>query len=266
MAERSYWLDLFTPKTWDEFLKSGSSVSGFRESRWAYVQKVQKGDYLLCYLTGVGRWVGILEVTSGKAFNDTTPIWSVDVFPCRVKVRPIVTLDPETGVPVRDLKDVLSAFKTAKSDSYSLAWTGKFRASPAKWSQADGEAVLHALLSAKKDPVKRPIDPAKLKYTPKGVIASKIGLVTIPDSEPQAEPEKPTAESPKESTAHTEIQYLLLQLGSEMGFEVWGCEERPWQESQRDQVRRYAQNEGGATATIRRRHEQDNRTDRCFVA
>jgi hypothetical protein len=222
MAERSYFLDLFTPQTWDEFTKAGSTISGFREARWSYVQKIQKGDYLLCYLTGVGRWVGILEVTSNKSFRDDKPIWKDDVFPCRVKVKSIVSLDPETAVPVRDMKDVLSAFKTAKSDSYSLAWTGRFRGSPAKWSQSDGEAVLQAVLSAKKNPVKRPIDPAKLKYRPKAAIATKIGLVTVPDSEPTSESEKLIAgDSPKEITAHTEIQSLLLQLGSEMGFEIW---------------------------------------------
>lgn len=52
---RSYWLDLFTWETWQEFLKSGGNVSGFRESRWKTVQRFKPGDYLLCYLTGVSR-------------------------------------------------------------------------------------------------------------------------------------------------------------------------------------------------------------------
>jgi hypothetical protein len=221
MPERGYWLDLFTPQTWDEFVKAGSSVSGFRESRWPYVQKIQKGDYLLCYLTGIGRWVGVLEVTSTKPFKDSTPVWKDDVFPCRVKVKPVVELDPETAVPVRDMKNVLSAFKTAKSDSYSLAWTGKFRGSPARWSQSDGEAVLEAVIEAAKNPIKRPVDPAKLKYRPKPTIATKIGPVTVPESESASDSVSPSTDATKEPTAHTEIQALLLQLGSEMGFDVW---------------------------------------------
>jgi hypothetical protein len=99
MAERGYWLDLFTPQTWEEFINSGGTVSGFRDKRWAYVQKIQKGDYLLCYLTGVGRWVGILEVTSAKAFRDQTPIWKDDIFPCRLKVKVIVA--PHSRLPNR---------------------------------------------------------------------------------------------------------------------------------------------------------------------
>jgi predicted RNA-binding protein len=221
MPERSYWLDLFTPQTWREFQKAGSSVSGFRESRWGSVQKIQKGDYFLCYLTGVSRWVGILEVTSSKPFKDSTPIWKDEDFPCRVKVKPVVELDIETAVPVKDLKEVLSAFKSAKAEPSPLAWTGRFRGSPTKWSQADGEAVVTAVLYAQKNPVKRAVDPNKLKYRPKGVEA-KIGLVTVPDSEAASSTEdSPTPDQPKDPTAHTEVQALLLRLGSEMGFDIW---------------------------------------------
>ena len=88
MAERNYWLDLFTPQTWNEFLKAGSLISGFRESRWNVVQKIEEGDYLLCYLTGISRWVGILEVSSKKPFKDSKPVWNDEVFPCRVNVKP----------------------------------------------------------------------------------------------------------------------------------------------------------------------------------
>ena len=221
MPDRNYWLDLFTPQTWEEFRRAGSSVSGFRESRWTSVQKIQKGDYFLCYLTGVSRWVGILEVTSTKAYKESTPIWKDEDFPCRVKVRPVVELDVETAIPVKNLSNVLSAFKNTKADTMSLAWTGRFRGSPAKWSQSDGEAVVAAVLSAAKNPVHRPVDPNKLKYRPKGFEA-KIGLVTIPESEafwPGSITSTP--ESEKEPTAHTEIQALLLQLGSDMGFDVW---------------------------------------------
>jgi len=28
--KRKYWLDLFTGKTWEEFLRNGADVSGFR--------------------------------------------------------------------------------------------------------------------------------------------------------------------------------------------------------------------------------------------
>ena len=64
MGARNYWLDLFTPVTWQEFLQSGGKVSGFRDSRWSALQKVKPGDYFLCYVTGISRWIGLLEITS----------------------------------------------------------------------------------------------------------------------------------------------------------------------------------------------------------
>ena len=80
---RTYWLDLFTVETWQEFRDHGADVSGFSESRLPTVKRMKPGDYLLCYLTRASRWVGILEVT-GEPFFDETPIWSSQVFPSRV--------------------------------------------------------------------------------------------------------------------------------------------------------------------------------------
>lgn len=140
-------------------------------------------------------------------------------FPCRVKVKVIAKLTPETGIPVKDMKDQLSVFQTdyARQTGGALAWTGHFRGSPTKWKPSDGEAVVKAVLHAAESPTVRPIDPGKLKYRPKA-LKTKIGLVTVPESETT---EQADSEVVKEPAAHTEIQWLLLKLGSDMGFSVW---------------------------------------------
>jgi len=212
VSKRSYWLDLFTGRTWKEFKTAGSEVSGFRESRWGTVQKINKGDYLLCYITGISRFIAILEVVS-SAFKDEAPIWTDEHFPSRVQVKPVVELTIETSVPVHDLRDKLSFFLDLKTPH---AWTGHFRGSPAKWKAADGEAVVDALIRAKENPIKRPIDKRKLAYRPKPLRA-KIGSVTVPETIEETE-EKAI---PNRITEHTEIQWLLLKLGSEMGFDIW---------------------------------------------
>jgi hypothetical protein len=56
LSNRSYWLDLFSGTSWQEFLNAGATVSGFNERRWKTVQRIKSGDYLLCYLTGVSRY------------------------------------------------------------------------------------------------------------------------------------------------------------------------------------------------------------------
>ena len=85
MQTRTYWLDLFTGTTWKEFLDAGARVSGFRQTRWSTVRRIKPSDYLLCYLTGVSRFIGILEVIS-EPYKDESPIWKDELFPCRMEV------------------------------------------------------------------------------------------------------------------------------------------------------------------------------------
>lgn len=211
----NYWLDLFTGVSWEEFRKAGSKITGFRETRWSTLQKIKEGDIFLCYLTGVSRFVGLLQVT-GKPFRDETPIWKDQVFPCRLPVKPLLVLDPECGVPVHDLRDRLSCFINATSQH---AWTGAFRGSPSKWSSSDGKAVCDALRNAQQNPRKLPTDPRKLARKPRAFFGKDKRAVTIPeDDENQPQLKAVASTAP---TEHTEMQALLLRLGADMGFDVW---------------------------------------------
>ena len=88
---RNYWLDLFSWKTWREFLEAGGTVSGFRDGRWKTVEKISVGDYLLCYMTGISRWIGILEVTT-EPYRDETVIWSDAAISCRNLATPVISI------------------------------------------------------------------------------------------------------------------------------------------------------------------------------
>ncbi|WP_220118908.1 EVE domain-containing protein [Caldovatus aquaticus] len=228
--QRSYWLVLFSWTTWQEFLAAGGTTAGFRESRWKTVEQIRPGDYLLCYLTGVSRWIGILEVT-GAPFQSSEPIWKDAVFPARLPVRVVAKLEPATAVPVLAMKDRLSAFHDLKSPH---AWTVRFRQSPAKWPAADGEAVVAAVMEAVRNPTPRPFDSAKLNKTPSVLKMASGETVTVPEDEPEtagaAAPAATGAQdavsvsspagAPDES-AHTEIQWLLAKLACDLGLEVW---------------------------------------------
>ena len=146
---RKYWLDLFTGTTWEEFLEHGAKISGFRASRKRLAERISPGDYLLCYLTGISRFIGILEVKS-KCYEDATPIWRDEQFPIRFDVDILEKLDAKTAVPVLSLKDELELFKGLKSRN---AWTGFFRGSPAEFSANDGEAIVRAIMKASKNPI-----------------------------------------------------------------------------------------------------------------
>src|SRR3954454_19850341 len=105
----NYWLDLFTGTTWEEFREAGANITGFRERMRHTARRVKKGDVLLCYLTGVMRWVGALEVVGPT--SDTSPIWASDAFPVRFAVKPVVMLDPECGIQMKQFEGKLDFYR-----------------------------------------------------------------------------------------------------------------------------------------------------------
>jgi hypothetical protein len=62
---------------WNEFVAAGANVTGFRERRWKTVQKIKPGDILLCYLTGIGRWIGITCGNQSSIFEPSPPAFAV---------------------------------------------------------------------------------------------------------------------------------------------------------------------------------------------
>jgi len=213
-VDRRYWLDLFTGKTWEEFLKNGANVSGFKERRKNIATKIHPGDYLICYLTGLSRFIGVLEVLS-ESFFDETPIWEDQLFPVRFKVRAIHTLDAKTAVPIHDLRDKLSLFKSGKTSRY---WSGFFRGSPVQFDPHDGEVIVEAIKNASVNPIEREYDERKYWRRPK-VYESPMGEVTIPETEEEIDSDETREELGK--ATHEEMQWLLLKVGSDMGLDVW---------------------------------------------
>lgn len=223
----NYWLDLFTGTTWNEFQKSGASISGFSHRMRKTVKKIQPGDILLCYLTGVMRWVGALEVIGQT--DDKTPIWKDAEFPSRLKVKPLLMLPPTNGIPMSELEGKVQFYLT-KADRGKFK--GFIRGSPAIFkAKEDGDLILRLLRDAEKSPVSRPVDAKKLARKPFFNAERKKGkqtiamVVSVPESEEPESLEQPElldkAEAKTATTRHTEIQYQLMTLGAEMGFDIW---------------------------------------------
>jgi hypothetical protein len=228
----TYWLDLFTGTTWEEFQRTGAKISGFRENNWKRAEKIKPGDIFLCYLVGVSRWVGLLEVESPR-FRDNSRIWTEEEFPVRFKVKPIAMLSPKHGVPMSSLEGQLSFFQLVDN---ARKWSGYVRNSPTKYRDEDGIAIAAAVRSAEASPVSRPVDDKKLKRSAnlyKGStklykaslhqgseqVDRVVGVPTdVDDSDSVA---VLTQEVDEKTPTHTEIQWRLLDLGSQIGLKVW---------------------------------------------
>ncbi len=217
----NYWLDPFSRETWELFQASGARVTGFRETHWQRARSIEPGDMLLCYLLRVKRWVGLLEVTKAS-FRCNSSDFPGERLPVRLGVKPLVALKPEHGVPMELLKDRLSFYTSGDGPNH---WVAHVRRSLARYKQSDGDAIARALREADANPVERPIDPKKLVRSPTLYrVTARAGaepidtVVSIPTSDEENELNDA---GPGEAPTHTEIQWRLLDLGGQLGLDVW---------------------------------------------
>ncbi len=218
----NYWLDLFTGTTWDEFRKAGATVSGYRERMRSRAKRVKRGDVFLCYLTGVMRWVGMLEVIGPS--KDRRRIWQGDEFPVRFDVRPVVMVDAEYGVPMEELLGRVSFFAGPKDRG---KFKGFVRMSPNRFMHSEDAALIVELLKTAQQRPPSEFDQKKYDRKPRYRALRRKGKVTIrttvsvpEDTGPEAESGTPETVAAT-TTRHTEIQYHLLKLGTELGLDVW---------------------------------------------
>ena len=225
----NYWLNLFTGTTWEELRKAGSNITGFSEHRKGIASRIEPGDIFLCYLTGVMRWVGALEVIG--LTRDSSPIWKDADYPVRFEVRPLILLEPEQGIPMDELEGRVDFFTGPKDKG---KFKGFLRGSPNHFkSIEDGRLILDLLRQAQQEPMIRPVDPRKLARKPYNLFKAErprgkttiLTEVTVPGSE-EFDGHLITEQVPEEDVAgsitqHTEIQFSLLCLGADMGLDVW---------------------------------------------
>lgn len=215
----SFYLDLFSPETYEVFSQSERQVSGFRTRQRAAAQKIKRGDKLVCYMTKLSRWVGILQVIEGP-YEDSAPIFypEDDPFVIRFKVKPIVWLPKENALPIH-LDEIWNALTFTKGQDPSTSnWTGKLRGSLGRIADADGKLLeaklLEQLISKKSFEVNEQNYRKLIRHrvrTPEGLVT-----VSVP-SETDAEEIKTEAES-REST---KIQALIAKIGASMGMRIW---------------------------------------------
>ncbi len=90
----------------------------------------------------------------------------------------------------------------------------------------DGDLILELLHQAELSPVKRPVDPRQLHRHPSYIkVEVPKGKTTVSTVVSVPEPDTPpviaTAEEEVAATRHTEIQFHLLQLGIDLGLDIW---------------------------------------------
>lgn len=216
----AYYLDLFSPETYETFSKSNQDISGFRARQENAANRIKVGDKLICYMTKLSRWVGVLEVTSDY-FKDGTPFFytSNDPFVIRFKVKPLVWLSKEKAIPIRDERVWNRLSFTKGVEKNASQWTGKLRSSLNVLSQSDGQFLEQLILTQLDSGETFEIDEREYAKLIRHKVRRPDGEVTV--SVPQ------DTEAEVEALPHTEvresikIQFLLANIGAQMGLKIW---------------------------------------------
>jgi hypothetical protein len=216
-----YFLNLFSPETFNAFAQSDRTISGFRERHRQAAGRVQVGDRLICYVTRLSRWSGLLEVCS-LPFEDSAPIFYLenDPFRVRFKVKPLIWLELDRSVPIYDdqLWDGLSF--TRGQTKGSSTWTGKIRTSLSQLDESDAVLLEDVLKQQAHSGRVFPLDESDRKKLTTHTVRrlDRDVAVTVPDNT-DALPEETAP--PSEVRESIKIQALLSEIGSRMGMQIW---------------------------------------------
>ena len=224
----AYYLDLFSPETFEAFRRSDMTVSGFRPRHRNAAERIKPGDKLVCYLTKLSRWVGILEVVSGPYEDDSPRFYAEsDPFLVRFKVRPTIVLPKEKGIPIYEpeMWDHLSF--TSGQERGTPTWTGKIRTSLVRLSEVDGSLIEAALQRQQQGGRTYEVDEDQYRklIAHKVRTPDKLVTVTVPEEREEQQLETPAIAAPAavevEVRESIKIQSLIAKIGAKMGLSIW---------------------------------------------
>lgn len=218
----AYYIDLFSPETYEAFSNSDRSVSGFRARHEGLAKRIHPGDTLVCYVTKLSRWVGLLTVDHGP-YEDHSPIFipENDPFIIRFKVNPIAWLDLDKAVPIHDEEMWKGLSFTRDLPKSSIAWTGKVRGSLVRLDEADGEFIAGVLERQVSTPKVYPIDEQERKRIATHTVVRSDKVVSVSVPENSAPVEEMISEPESETRESIRMQSLIAQIGYRMGMSIW---------------------------------------------
>lgn len=235
----SYFIDLFSPETYEVFSRSSRDISGFRLRHRGMAERIKAGDVFVCYLTRLSRWFGLLEVLEGP-FIDHKPIFvpENDPFVVRFRVRPTVWLDIDKALPIHNEIIWKGLSFTRKLERGSISWTGKVRGSLVRLEDADGKFLSEKLTTQSREGVPYPIDDQEARKLATHTVnrPDKVVTVSVPDDSVAIEETPPAPEA--ETRESIRVQAQIAAIGAQMGMSIWipradrGAVLREWKNEQ----------------------------------
>jgi len=218
----AYYIDLFSPETYEAFTRSNRDISGFRLRHRGMADRIKPGDVFVCYLTRLSRWFGLLEVVDGPFIDDTPRfVPDDDPFVVRFHVRQLVWLGMEQAIPIHD-ELIWSGLSFTKGlERASTAWTGKVRGSLVRLDDRDGRFLVDALTAQSTLGKPYPLNEQDTKKLKTHTVnrPDKVVAVSVPDDSAAGD-DVPEVEG-AETRESTRVQALIAQIGARMGMTIW---------------------------------------------
>jgi predicted RNA-binding protein len=112
----------------------GFRVIGAKERRRRLAEKIEPGDRIVFYVTGVQAFGGEVRVT-GEMYEDRTRLWpgkpgKPDPYPWRFPTEPVTVLSEEEFVPAVELAAELDHVRKWPAEHWHLAFQGQLRTVP----------------------------------------------------------------------------------------------------------------------------------------
>lgn len=123
-----YWVVVGGPEIFAKTAKMGFTRHGFKSTRRKIVASIQPGDRLAFYVTGKKQFAAIAEVTS-PVVEEHDRIWTSskkpdELYPCRVGIRPVVTLPEDRWLDAEPYHDRFEWTQRWPRANWTLAYQG----------------------------------------------------------------------------------------------------------------------------------------------
>ena len=153
MAERSsklYWIIVGSPENFARTVERGFTVQGLKSRHRKKAERMQPGDKIVYYLTGLKAFAGIATVTS-PYFESHERIWQSkdekkadEDYPYRIEIAPDIILGVEDAIPAEPVARQMAYVAKWPAANWTLAFQGNVH----EISEADFQLLRTAIEAA----------------------------------------------------------------------------------------------------------------------
>ncbi len=129
---KNYWMVVVTPQEFQIIKDQGYSLYAMRAKYRRRAERMQPGDRVLLYVSGLRKWPATATIAS-RYYEDHSPIWTPDEdFPFRVKLAPNIVLEDEDYIDALLLAPRLEYVKRWPPEDWPLAFYDSLHLLPQK--------------------------------------------------------------------------------------------------------------------------------------